>query len=114
MRMLPTRSVTNVRASGAKARSHGITSADRTTVGTSRGTLPGGSGTVIIRKTPWSSIHAVPSTTGRRWSEYVPAICGARTWNVNVAFAPGGTLASVSAATRLADIQFTPSGADCA
>ena len=56
----------------------------------------------------------VPSITGRRCNEYVPAICGARTWKVNVAFAPVGTLVSVCAATRFADSQFTPSGAHCA
>ena len=44
----------------------------------------------------------------------MPAICGARTWKVNVAFAPVGTLVSVCAATRFADSQFTPSGADFA
>ena len=44
----------------------------------------------------------------------MPDVCGARTWNVNVPFAPGGTLASACAATRFADIQFTPSAAHCA
>ena len=76
--------------------------------------MPAGSGTVITKKTPWSSIHAVPSITGRRCSEYVPAVCGARTWKVNVAFAPGATLASVCAATRFAEIQLIASGAHCA
>ena len=76
--------------------------------------MPAGSGTVMLRKTPWSSIHAVPSITGRRCSEYVPAVWGARTWNVNVAFAPGGTEVSDWAATRFADSQFTPSAAHCA
>src|SRR5712691_8464182 len=52
MRMFPTRSVTNMRPSGAKARSHGTSSPVRTTVAASRGTVPAASGTVIARKTP--------------------------------------------------------------
>src|ERR1700687_2061973 len=49
--------------------------------------------------------------TGRRLIAYVPGAIGARTWNVNVPTAPGGTLASFWNATRFADGQPTPSPA---
>src|SRR5439155_1365862 len=107
----------NIRPSGANARSHGKLKVDCTTVVVSFGALPvagGKPGTVIVRNTPWSSIHHAPSTTGRRCSEYVPAVCGARTWKVKVAVAPGATDASVCAATRVGNGQFTASGAHCA
>ena len=71
-------------------------------------------GTVIVRNTPSSSIHHAPSTTGRRCSEYEPGVLGARTWNVKVAVAPGGTVCSDWAATRVEYGQFTASGAHCA
>src|SRR5207245_10519340 len=71
-------------------------------------------GTVIGMKPPSSSIHQAPSTTGRRCSEYQPGELGARTWNVKVAVAPGGTVCSACAATRVEDGQFTASGAHCA
>src|SRR5438093_2294468 len=112
--MLPARSVTNMRPSGANAMSQGNRSPDCTTVVASCGALPvptGTPGTVIVRKTPSSSIHHAPSTTGRRCSEYEPAVLGARTWKVKVAVAPGGTACSAWAATRVLYGQFTASGA---
>src|SRR3989442_8468182 len=108
--MFPERSVTNIGPAGANARSQGNFNPDCTTVVVSLGALPaagGRPGTVIVRKTPWSSIHHAPSTTGRRCSEYVPAACGARTWNVNVAVAPGATVPSGCGAPPRADGPFT-------
>src|SRR2546425_4436289 len=111
--MFPERSVTNIRPSGANARSQGNFNPDCTTVVVSLGALPaagGRPGTGIVRKTPWSSLHHAPSTTGRRGSEYVPAACGARTWNVNVAVAPRATGASGCAAPPVAHGPFTAGG----
>src|SRR2546425_10545004 len=115
--MFPARSVTNILPSGANAISHGNESPDCTVVVVSLGALPlptGTPGTVIVRKTPSSSIPHAPSTTGRRCSEYVPGLLGARTWNVNVAAVPDATDCSACAATRVENGQFTASGAHCA
>src|SRR3989442_13162230 len=93
--MFPASSVTNILPSGANAISHGNESPDCTVVVVSLGALPlptGTPGTVIVRKTPSSSIHQAPSTTGRRCSEYEPGELGSRTWNVRVAAAPGATV----------------------
>src|SRR5256712_5761340 len=112
--MFPARSVTNILPSGANAISHGNESPDCTVVVVSLGALPlptGTPGTVIVRKTPSSSIHHAPSTTGRRCSEYEPGVLGARTWKVKVAVAPGGTAGSAWAATRVVYGQLTASGA---
>src|SRR2546425_11592331 len=95
--MFPERSVTNIRPSGANARSQGNFNPDCTTVVVSLGALPaagGRPGTGIVRKTPRSSLHHAPSTTGRRGSGDVPAARGARTRNVNVGGAPGAAGAS--------------------
>src|SRR5437899_3139985 len=116
-KMFPARSVTNILPSGANAISQGNESPDSTAVVVSVGAFPpptGTPGTVIVRKTPSSSIHQAPSTTGRRCSEYEPGELGARTWNVKVAVAPGGTVCSACAATRVENGQFTASGAHCA
>src|SRR5438132_498085 len=114
--MFPARSVTNILPSGANATSHGNESPDCTVVVVSVGALPlptGTPGTVIVRNTPSSSIHQAPSTTGRRCSEYEPGELGARIWNVKVAVAPGGTVCSACAATRVENGQFNASGAHC-
>src|SRR2546430_17246299 len=112
--MFPARSVTNILPSGANAISHGNESPDCTVVVVSLGALPlptGTPGTGIVRKTPSSSIHQAPSTTGRRCSEYEPGELAARTWNVTAAVAPAGTGCPACAATRAEYGQFTASGA---
>jgi hypothetical protein len=67
--------------------------------------------TVTATKTPSSSIHTVPSITGRNARTYVLGVVGALTLNVNVALAPGATVASVCAAGRDPLSQPTPSDA---
>src|SRR6266542_2216983 len=67
-------------------------------------------------KTPESSIHVTPSTTGRSGNRYVPGVRGARTLKVNVAVWPGATLLSTVVASRFADSQpsFIPRSAKAA
>src|SRR3989442_13420999 len=102
--MFPERSVTNIRPSGANARSQGNFNPDCTTVVVSLGALPaagGRPGTGIVRETPWSSIHHAPSTTGRRWSGYGSAARGARTPKRKLAVAAGAAGASGVAPPRV-------------
>ena len=55
------------------------------------GIVPSGLRTVTTQKTPMSSIHWAPSTTGRRPRTYTPGVIGAFTANWNHATWPGPT-----------------------